>query len=100
MLFCFTSHPCASCYHHFCLHQWVPPLHYVIVESSLTSFTLYHQQSIIIITGGVDKKNKVLKDVLEYNPEEDKWTKVGQLAKPRYHHAASLVPKEIADYCV
>ena len=25
IIFCFTSHPCASCYHHFCLHQWVPP---------------------------------------------------------------------------
>ena len=28
-------HLCASCYHHFCLHQWVPPLDDVIVESSL-----------------------------------------------------------------
>ena len=36
IIFCFTSHPCASCYHHFCLHQWVPPLDDVIVESSLT----------------------------------------------------------------
>ena len=36
IIFCFTSHPCASCYHHFCLHQWVPPLHDVIVESSLS----------------------------------------------------------------
>ena len=35
IIFCFTSHPCASCYHHFCLHQWVPPLDDVIVESSL-----------------------------------------------------------------
>ena len=35
IIFCFTSHPCASCYHHFCPHQWVPPLHDVIVESSL-----------------------------------------------------------------
>ena len=35
IIFCFTSHPCASCYHHFCLHQWVPPLDDVIFESSL-----------------------------------------------------------------
>ena len=36
IIFCFTSHPCASCYHHFCLHQWVPLLDDVIIESSLT----------------------------------------------------------------
>ena len=35
IIFCFTSHPCASCYHHFCLHQWVLPLDDVVVESSL-----------------------------------------------------------------
>ena len=54
----------------------------------------------VIITGGVDKNKKVLKDILEYDPEEDKWTKVGDLPHPRYHHAISLVPKETADSCV
>ena len=38
-------------------------------------------------------------DVLEYDPEGDKWTKVGELAEARYCHAMSIVPKETADYC-
>ena len=38
--------------------------------------------------------------MLDYDPDADKWTKVGQLAKARASHGMSLVPKEIADYCV
>ena len=45
-------------------------------------------------------RNQAIADVLDYDPEEDKWTKVDQLAKGRYKHAMSLVPKETADYCV
>ena len=63
-------------------------------------YIMKHGSSFIVIKGGVDKKKKVLKDILEYDSEEDKWTKVGDLPHPRYHHAISLVPKETADSCV
>ena len=43
---------------------------------------------------------KGLKDVLDYDPDADKWTKVGEMANARYLHGMSLVPKETADYCV
>ena len=39
--------------------------------------------------------------MFDYDPDEDKWTKVGQLALGgREYHAMSLVPKETADYCL
>ena len=43
--------------------------------------------------------NKKYKDVLDYDPDTDKWTKVGEMAHTRYFHGMSLVPKETADYC-
>ena len=49
-------------------------------------------------TGGHGGKN--LGDVLDYDPDADKWTKVGQLAQARQGHGMSLVSKETADYCV
>ena len=53
-----------------------------------------------IITGGVEKYNgNGLKDVLDYDPDADKWTKVGEMAHARYLHGMSLVPKDTADYC-
>ena len=52
-----------------------------------------------LTSGGHDKKNS-LSDVLDYDPDADKWTKVGQLATARFRHGMSLVPKETADYCV
>ena len=39
-------------------------------------------------------------EVLDYDPDADKWTKVGQMAQARYRHGMSIVPKETADYCV
>ena len=51
------------------------------------------------LTGGHYGK-KYHADVLDYDPDANKWTKVGQLAKARYYHGMSLVPKETADYCV
>ena len=51
-------------------------------------------------TGGWPLAGNYLTDVLDYDPDADKWTKVGQLAKARYYHGMSLVPKETADYCV
>ena len=55
------------------------------------------------VTGDAKKIEKVtngLSDVLDYDPDEDKWTKVGWLAKAILGHGMSLVPKETADYCV
>ena len=40
------------------------------------------------------------KDVLDYNPDADRWKKVGEMAHARGLHGMSLVPKETADYCV
>ena len=55
----------------------------------------------IFITGGnVYGKSKKFAEVLDYDPDADKWTKVGQLAKARQGHGMSLVPKETVDYCV
>ena len=53
-------------------------------------------------TGGNHKNNisEGLKDVLDYDPEADKWTKVGEMAKARSYHGMSLVPAKTADYCV
>ena len=58
-------------------------------------------------TGGIDQNmhvsphpNNKYKDVLDYDPDADKWTKVGETAQGRYLHGMSLVPKETADYCV
>ena len=73
---------------------------FLVTGDGLCSTLMHGLSCIIIITGGVDKKKKVLKDILEYDAEEDKWSKVGDLPHPRYHHAISLVPKETADSCV
>ena len=53
---------------------------------------------LILFTGG--HGSQYWADVLDYDPDEDKWTKVGQLAKGRNSHGMSLVPMETADYCV
>ena len=53
---------------------------------------------LIFITGGHGVKTHA--DVLDYDPDENKWTKVGQLTTARFYHGMSLVPKETADYCV
>ena len=53
---------------------------------------------LILFTGGQGSKDSA--EVLDYDPDADKWTKVGQLAKGRNSHGMSLVPMETADYCV
>ena len=55
---------------------------------------------LIPITGGLDKTRTDLADVVDYDPDADKWTKVGEMAKARSFHGMSLVPAETADYCV
>ena len=64
-------------------------------DSSMFYDTWWH-----IITGGQEDHTNILAEVLDYDPDADKWTKVGQMAKARYYHGMSLVPKETADYCV
>ena len=54
----------------------------------------------IFITGGKEGLGECRADVFDYDPDADKWTKVGQLAEARINHAMSLVPMETADYCV
>ena len=54
----------------------------------------------IIIGGNTGSGYSGLADVLDYDPDADKWTKVGQLATARFRHGMSLVPKETSDYCV
>ena len=61
---------------------------------------------IIGIVGGKLEGNRgrpfegILTDVLDYDPDADKWTKVGNMATARSAFAMSLVPVETADYCV
>ena len=54
----------------------------------------------LIIIGGYTRSGSNLAAVLDYDPEADKWTKVGEMAKGRTGHAMSLVPAETAEYCV
>ena len=61
---------------------------------------IFISNDIIFITGGYTGENQALADVLDYDPEKGKWTKVGQLANGRTSHGVSLVPKETAYYCV
>ena len=51
------------------------------------------------MTGG-DSDSGTFADVLDYDPNEDKWTKVGTMKKGLKFHGMSLAPKETADYCV
>ena len=55
---------------------------------------------IFIITGGQNRGGEAISGVLDYDPDADKWTRVGYMAKTRYYHGMSLVPKETANYCV
>ena len=52
------------------------------------------------IPGGDDVTNRKLTEVLIYDPEADQWNSVGHLATARSIHAMSIVPREIADFCV
>ena len=53
------------------------------------------------MTGGGDSaRGNTFAEVLDYDPDEDKWTKVGTMTKGRQYHGMSLVPKKTADYCV
>ena len=77
----------------------LPNGHFMVSGASISS--MFYDNWWHIITGGLDKtRRNSLSDVLDYDPDEDKWTKVGEMAKGRTGHAMSLVPAKTADYCV
>ena len=49
------------------------------------------------LKGGKDRYSR---DILMYDGNEDKWTKVGDLCQARGHHAMSLVPAVVEDECI
>ena len=59
-------------------HQWtmVAPTPYY--DSAILQDTAH-----IVAVGGYDKSGQPTSDVLVYNPDSDKWSKVGQLSVPR-----------------
>ena len=71
--------------------------HFVVSGEELV---IHHIQCSMFITGGQNLKGKNIAEVLDYDPDADKWTRVGFMAKARGYHGMSLVPKETADYCV
>ena len=52
------------------------------------------------MAGGRTRKNEYLRDILVYDANEDKWTKVGDLCYGRAFHAISLVPAVVEDECI
>ena len=47
-----------------------------------------------------DGEYDYLSDILLYDGNEDKWTKVGDLCHARAYHAMSLVPAVLEDQCL
>ena len=80
----------------------LPNGHFMVSGEHYATSSRLHDTLWCIITGGTEKyyDGNRLKDVLDYDPDADKWTKVGEMAHARYYHGMSLVPKETADYCV
>ena len=53
------------------------------------------------MTGGKTEENKKsTRDILVYDANKDKWTKVGDLCRARYRHAISLAPAIVEDECI
>ena len=53
------------------------------------------------IAGGYGKRErKYLNDILIYDGNQDKWTKVGDLCYGRSNLAISLVPEDFVDHCI
>ena len=50
--------------------------------------------------GGRTENKKSTRDILMYDGNEDKWTKVGDLCRGRRFHAMSLVPAVVEDECI
>ena len=60
------------------------------------------------MAGGIDVKyegrfetgREETRDILVYDGNEDKWSKVGDLCHARAYHAMSLVPAVVEDQCL
>ena len=52
------------------------------------------------MAGGKLKGSEYSKDILMYDGNEDKWSKVGDLCHGRAYHAMSLVPAEVDEECI
>ena len=50
--------------------------------------------------GRLEAGREETRDILVYDGNEDKWTKVGDLCHARAFHAVSLVPAEVEDECI
>ena len=52
----------------------------------------------LIFAGGYT--TGVLRSVRVWNPEDETWDLVGDMIRPRYRHAASIVPADVSKYCL
>ena len=70
------------------------------MSSCLTSSNMYN----IFVAGGKCSENEEgegdSSEILMFDGNEKKWTKVEDLCNARYMHAVALVPEEIADHCI
>ena len=54
---------------------------------------------IYFYSGGVDENPG--NDILEYDPETEKWTQIGTMREERLGHAVSVVDfEDYADFCL
>ena len=66
----------------------------------LVQLILIHD-TIIGGENGQPRKGKTkTQDILRYDPKWNEWVKVGDLCRPRTRHGVSLVPADMADYCI
>ena len=83
----------------------LPNGHFMVSGEDCSILSMFYDTC---YTGGLDQDMHAhglpirhrYKDVLDYDPDADKWTKVGEMAHYRYLHGMSLVPRETMDYCV
>ena len=56
---------------------------------------------IYFYSGGQDETRYTMNDILEYDPETEKWTQIGTMREARDDHAVSVVKYEdYAEWCV
>ena len=57
-------------------------------------------ECMIYVGGSLRLYEKSIREILMYDGNEDKWTKVGDLCRGRANHAMSLVPAALEDECI
>ena len=56
---------------------------------------------IYFYSGGQDETRYTMNDILEYDPETEKWTQIGTMREERLGHAVSVVDfEDYADFCL